>query len=163
MKAPATIAMTSMRAISTGSAEPCITTVAARPTSTSAVPSLNRLSPSMMAASRCGTRTLRKASSTLTVSVIASTAPSSSATENGRPISQAAIAAVTRSDRATPGTARARMGRAARRMLALSADSAPWKTRIGRNTINTISGSIGVSGSTFSSTSSRPTTTSATL
>ena len=48
-------------------------------TSTSAVPSLNRLSPSMIAASRCGTRTLRKASSTLTVSVIASTAPSSSA------------------------------------------------------------------------------------
>ncbi len=34
----------------------------------------------MIAASRCGTRTLRKASSTLTVSVMARTAPSSSAT-----------------------------------------------------------------------------------
>ena len=64
---------------------------------------------------------------------------------------------------ATPGTASARIGRAAWRRLVASADSAPWKIRIGRNTISTTPGSIGVSGSTLSSTSSRPTTTSATL
>jgi hypothetical protein len=132
-------------------------------TSTSAVPSLNRLSPSMIAASRCGTRTLRNASSTLTVSVIASTAPSSSATENGRPISHDAIAAVASSDSATPGSDSARMGRAACRRLTSSADIAPWKTRIGRNTSSTSDGSIGVSGRMLSSTRTRPTTTSATL
>jgi hypothetical protein len=48
-------------------------------------------------------------------------------------------------------------------MLVSSADNAPWKIRTGRKTISTISGSIGVSGSTFNSTRSKPTTTSATL
>ena len=157
------MATNSIRPISGTSTKPRATTVAATPTSTSAVPSLNRLSPSMIAASRCGTRTLRNASSTLTVSVMARMAPSSSATENGRPISQDAMAAVASSDMATPGTARARIGRAAWRRLVASADSAPWKIRIGRNTISTTPGSIGVSGSTLSSTSTRPTTTSATL
>ena len=83
-----------------------------RATSTSAVPSLKRLSPSMIAASRCGTRTLRNASSTLTVSVMESSAPSSSATENGRPSAKVATAAVPSSEMATPGTASARIGRA---------------------------------------------------
>ena len=157
------MATNSIRPTSGTSRKPLATTVAATPTSTSAVPSLKRLSPSMIAASRCGTRTLRKASSTLTVSVMARRAPRSSATGNGRPIAQVATAAVARSDMATPGTASARIGRAAWRRLAASADSAPSKIRIGRNTISTTPGSIGVSGSTLSSTSSRPTTTSATL
>ena len=110
----------------------------------------------MIAASRCGTRTLRNASSTLTVSVIARMAPSRSAIGNGRPRPQAATAAVARSVTATAGPASARIGRAAARMLTSSAESAPWKTSIGRKTSSTTAGSIGVSGRTFISTSSKP-------
>ena len=65
----------------------------------------------MIAARRCGTRTLRKASSTLTVSAIDSSAPSSKAAPNGKASTQVATAAVASSETNTPGAANAKIGR----------------------------------------------------
>ena len=126
------------------SAKPCATTVAVRLTRTSAVPSLKRLSPSMIAARRCGTRTLRNASSTLTVSVMESRAPSSSAIGEREAERQVATAAVA-SERDRDAGERQRQDRpAALRRLSASAKSAPSKTSIGRNTSSTTAGSSGV-------------------
>jgi hypothetical protein len=59
--------------------------------------------------------------------------------------------------------ASARIGRLASRRLSASANSAPSKTRTGRNAMRTTSGSRGEFGRTFAKTMSRPMTTSATL
>ena len=73
------------------------------PNSTSAVPSLNRLSPSTSVARRRGAPRFRKVAMTATGSVAATIAPTTMPSSNGRPVARFSTTATIAAETRTPG------------------------------------------------------------
>ncbi len=110
------------------------------PKRTTAVPSLRRLSPSMMRDNRLSTLRSLKIASTEMGSVAEMMHPKRSAMSTGKPINQCTRYPVTRAASSTPALASSNRGTELRSSSRTSSFTLPSKTSAGRNNIKITSG-----------------------
>ncbi len=125
------------------------------------MPSLKRLSPSTVAARRCGTPSRRKVAITAAGSVAATMAPTMKPSSRGSPVPRKSAAATTTATTMTPGPASRATLPADRRRAVRSMWMAASKTSPGRSTTRTSSGVTSSCRSGSNSEATSPTATKA--